>query len=164
VFEPPTSDDYYTGDTPSLEFQLDDLLGGTTDEIGGTQLTGAPLVTRPTQQMQEHRRVMMEDFHDSAQRASEALVAATSVEAEARATGGGPVPSGSVTPEPAIGGGRPVGLGDSIGSNRRGAPCRPRRLHRQRPEGGRPVGLRCSLSDTAPLSRASGRRTRSPSM
>jgi hypothetical protein len=42
VFEPPTSNDYYTGDTPPLEFQFDDLLGGTADEIGGTQLTGAP--------------------------------------------------------------------------------------------------------------------------
>jgi hypothetical protein len=42
VFEPPTSNDYYTGDTPPLEFQLDDLLGGTADEIDGTQLTGTP--------------------------------------------------------------------------------------------------------------------------
>jgi hypothetical protein len=32
----------------------------------------------------------MEDFHDSARHASEALAAAASVEAEARATGGGP--------------------------------------------------------------------------
>jgi hypothetical protein len=46
--EPPTSDDYYTGDTSTLEFQLDDLLGHTTNEIGGTQLTGAPPVTQPT--------------------------------------------------------------------------------------------------------------------
>jgi hypothetical protein len=162
VFEPPTSDDYYTGNTPSLEFQLDDLLGGTADEIGGTQLTGAQLVTQPMQQMQEQERAMMEDFHDLAQRAGEALAAATSVEVEARATRGGPIPLGSVTPEPAIGGGCPVGLSDSTGSDRRGAPCRPRRLHRQRPEGGRPVGLRCSLSDPPP--RAGGRRTQSPSM
>jgi hypothetical protein len=33
--------------------------------------------------MQEQQRVMMEDFHDSAQRAGEALNAAMSVEAEA---------------------------------------------------------------------------------
>jgi hypothetical protein len=71
---------------------------------------------------------MMEDFHDSARRAGEALAAATSVEAEARATGGGPsrrvrllqsqrpegaAPLGSATPQVATGGGRPVGLGDS---------------------------------------------------
>jgi hypothetical protein len=49
VFKPPTSDDYNTGDTPPLEFQLDDLFHDTADEIGGTQLTGAPLVaTQPT--------------------------------------------------------------------------------------------------------------------
>jgi hypothetical protein len=53
VFEPPTSDDYYTCDTPPLEFQLDDLLGDTTDEISGTQLTGAPLVTQPIQPTQQ---------------------------------------------------------------------------------------------------------------
>jgi hypothetical protein len=47
--------------------------------------------------------VMMEGFHDSAWRAGEALAAA--VEAEARATRGGPVPSGSATPEAATGGG-----------------------------------------------------------
>jgi hypothetical protein len=45
VFEPPTLDDYYSGDTPPMEFQLDYLLGGTANEIGGTQLTGAPPVT-----------------------------------------------------------------------------------------------------------------------
>jgi hypothetical protein len=107
VFEPPASDLYYTGDTPPLEFQLDDLLGGTADEIGGTQLTGASPVTQLMQQTQEQHHMMMADFHDSARRASEALVAAASVEAEARATGGGPVPSDSVTPEPATGGGPP---------------------------------------------------------
>jgi hypothetical protein len=36
VFEPPTSEDYNTGETPLLEFQLDDLFRDTTDEIGGT--------------------------------------------------------------------------------------------------------------------------------
>jgi hypothetical protein len=49
VFEPPTSDDYYTSDTPPLEFPFDGLMGDTTDEIGGTQLTGAPPVTQPMQ-------------------------------------------------------------------------------------------------------------------
>jgi hypothetical protein len=62
---------------------------------------------------------MMEDFHDSAQRAGEVLAAAASVEAEVRATGGGPsrrarllqrqrqegaIPSGSATPQVATGG------------------------------------------------------------
>jgi hypothetical protein len=42
------------------------------------------------------------------------------VEAEVRATGGGLVPSGSATPEAATGGGRPIRLGYSIGSDRRG--------------------------------------------
>jgi hypothetical protein len=36
LFQPRASDEYYTGDTPPLEFPLDDLLGGTADEIGGT--------------------------------------------------------------------------------------------------------------------------------
>jgi hypothetical protein len=81
---------------------------------------------------------MMDDSHDSAQRAGEALAAA-SVEAEAQATGGGPVPSGSATLEAAAGG----------GSSRRA-----RLLQRQRPKGELPVGLRCSLSDTAPSRRS----------
>jgi hypothetical protein len=51
LFQAPTSDDYYTDNTPPLEFLLDDLLGGTADEIDGTQLTGAPHVTQPTQPM-----------------------------------------------------------------------------------------------------------------
>jgi hypothetical protein len=72
----------------------------------------------------------------------------------------GGVPSGSVTPEPATGGGCPVGLGDSTGSDRRGAvPSSSTNPHR--PEGGCPVGLKGSLSDTTP--RVGGRRTRSPS-
>jgi hypothetical protein len=58
---------------------------------------------------------MMADFNDMAERAGEAL-------AEVRSTGGG----------------CPVWIGYSTGSDRRG---------------GRPVGLRCSLSDTAPPSR-----------
>jgi hypothetical protein len=87
VFEPPTSDDYNSGDTPPLEFLLDDLFHDTVDEIGGTQLTGAPPVTRLTQ---EHQCTMMEDFHDSARRAAEGSAAAPSVEVEERATGGGP--------------------------------------------------------------------------
>jgi hypothetical protein len=118
VFEPPTSDDYYTSDTSPLEFQLDDLLGHTADEIGGTQLTGAPPVTQPTQ---EQKRTMMEDFHDLARRVGEALAVAASVEVEAQATREGPVPSCSATPEEAAGGGRLVKLGYSTGSNRRGA-------------------------------------------
>jgi hypothetical protein len=62
---------------------------------------------------------MMEDFHDSAQRAGEVLAAAAS--AEARSTRAGPVPCGSTTLEAAAGGGgRPVGLGYSTGSDRRG--------------------------------------------
>jgi hypothetical protein len=130
VFELPTSDDYNTSDTPLLEFHLNDLFHGTADEIGGTgtHLTGAPPVgTQPTQ---EQQRAMMEDFHNSAQRAGEALAAAASLEARRSRPEGRPVPSGSATPQAVIG-------------------------------GGRPVGLRWSLSDTAP--RAGGRRTRSPS-
>jgi hypothetical protein len=102
---------------------------------------------------------MMVDFHDSAQRAGEALAAAASVGAEMQSTGHGLVPCGSTTPEAATRGGRPVGLYYSIGSDRRGASRRARLLHRQRPEGGHPVGLRCYLSYTAP--RSGGR---SPSM
>jgi hypothetical protein len=78
---------------------------------------------------------MMEDFHDSAQRAGGAFDVAASVEAEARATGrggssGATTPqaptgagadtSGSTTPQAATGG-RHVGLGDSTRSHRRGA-------------------------------------------
>jgi hypothetical protein len=87
---------------------------------------------------------MMEDFHDSAQRAGEVLAAAAS--AEARSTRAGPVPCGSTTLEAAAGGG-----GVPSGSA----------TPQVATEGGRLVGLRCSLSDTAP--RAGGRRTRSPS-
>jgi hypothetical protein len=51
VFEPPISEDYITGETPPLEFQLDDLFRDTTDEISGTQLTGAlPVGTQLTQE------------------------------------------------------------------------------------------------------------------
>jgi hypothetical protein len=93
-------------------------------------------VTQPTQ---EQQRAMMEDFHDSAQRAGETLAAAVSVEAEARAAGGGPVPSGSTTPEVATGG---------------GASRRARLLHRQRPEGAVPSGSGVPLV-TPPPSRRS---------
>jgi hypothetical protein len=41
---------------------LANLFGGSGDEIGGTQLSGAPPVTQP---MQEQQHAMMEDFHDS---------------------------------------------------------------------------------------------------
>jgi hypothetical protein len=113
LFQTPASDDYYTSDTPPLEFPLADLLGGAADEISGTQLSGAPPVTQPTQKQQ---RAMMEDFHDSARRAGKALDAAASMEAEARAslsgaatprapTGVGAGTSGSVTPQAATGGG-----------------------------------------------------------
>jgi hypothetical protein len=57
---------------------------------------------------------MMADFHDSAQRADEALAAAASMEAEARSTGGGPVPCGSATPQAATRGGRPIRLRCSL--------------------------------------------------
>jgi hypothetical protein len=40
LFQAPASDDYYTGGTPPLEFSLDDFLGGSANEIGGTQLIG----------------------------------------------------------------------------------------------------------------------------
>jgi hypothetical protein len=105
LFQTPASDDYYIGDTPPLEFPLADLLGGSADEIGGTQLSRAPPVTQPTQPMQEEQRVMMEDFHDSTQRAGEALDAAMSVEAEAQATGRVAALSGSATPQALTGGG-----------------------------------------------------------
>jgi hypothetical protein len=61
--------DYYSGDTPPLEFPLADLLGDSANEIGGTQLSGAPPVTQPTQ---EQQHAMMEDFHDSTRRAGDA--------------------------------------------------------------------------------------------
>jgi hypothetical protein len=49
VFEPPTSEDYNTGDTPPLEFQLDNLFRDTADEIGSTQPTIVlPVGTQPT--------------------------------------------------------------------------------------------------------------------
>jgi hypothetical protein len=53
---------------------------------------------------------MMEDFHDSAHRADEALDATASAEAESRATPQAPTrvgadTSGSVTPQAATGGG-----------------------------------------------------------
>jgi hypothetical protein len=85
--------------------------------------------------------VMMEDFHDSARRAGKALDMVALVEA------------------------RPIGLGDSTRTDRRGASHRARRLHRQRSEGGCPVGLRCSLSDTAPelAVRGRDRHPRNPS-
>jgi hypothetical protein len=118
VFEPPISEDYNTGETPPLELQLGDLFRDTVDEIGGTQLTGAPPVgTQPTQ---EQQHTMMADFHDMAQHAGKALAATSSVEAEARLTGGarlvwigysrrrnrrGPVLCGSATPQAATGGG-----------------------------------------------------------
>jgi hypothetical protein len=39
LFKSPASDEaYYHGDTPPMEFRLADLLGGTADKIGGTQL------------------------------------------------------------------------------------------------------------------------------
>jgi hypothetical protein len=113
-------DDYYTGDTPLLEFQLDDLLCDTADEIGGTQLTGAPPVTQSTQQAQKQQHAMMVDFHDSARRAGEALAAAASVEAEARATRGGLSCRYRLLKSQRSEGAHPVGLGDSTGSDRRG--------------------------------------------
>jgi hypothetical protein len=149
LFLTPTSDDYYTGDTPPLGFLLANLLGGTADEIGGTQLSGAPPVTQPTQ---EQQHAMMEDFHGSAQRASEALEAAASMEAEARARRLHRHRSerGSARRAPRLRRQPPeaghIGLSDST---------------RHPPEGLCPVGLKCSLSDTAP--RADDHRTRSPS-
>jgi hypothetical protein len=77
---------------------------------------------------------MMEDFHNSTRCAGETLDVAASVEGEARVTGQVAAPSGSMTPQAPTGGG----------------PSRQAwRLHRQRPEGGCPVGLMYSLSDTA---------------
>jgi hypothetical protein len=35
-FQTASLDDYYSGDTPTLEFPLADLFGGNADEIGGT--------------------------------------------------------------------------------------------------------------------------------
>jgi hypothetical protein len=117
LFQAPTSVDYYTGDTPPLEFPLDDLLGGNADDIGGTQLTRAPPVTQLTQ---EQQHTMMEDFHDSTRCAGEVLDAAASVEAEARATGRGWPHQAQRLHRHRLDGGHPVGLGDSTGSDRRG--------------------------------------------
>jgi hypothetical protein len=68
---------------------------------------------------------MMEDFHDSAQRAGGAFDVAASVEAEARATGrdgGGGLVGCDDSTGPDRSGGRHVGLDDSTGSHR-GATC-----------------------------------------
>jgi hypothetical protein len=73
-----------------------------------------------TQLTQEQQRAMMEDFHDPTRRAAEGLVAATSVEAEARATGGGPPRRD-----------RRLHRHRPEGGSRRA-----QRLHRQRSEGG----------------------------
>jgi hypothetical protein len=86
---------------------------------------------------------MMEDFHDSAQRAGEVLAAAASAEAEARSTRAGHIPCGSTTLEAATGGGGGVPSGSATPQVATG--------------GGRLVGLRCSLSDTAPEPAAVGR-------
>jgi hypothetical protein len=83
---------------------------------------------------------------------------AASVEAEARAAS-----SGAATPQaPTEAGAGTLGSATPQAANLGGATRRARRLHRQPPKGGCPVGLRYSLSDTAP--RVGGRRTRSPSM
>jgi hypothetical protein len=64
---------------------------------------------------------MMADFHDTAQRAGKALVAATPVEAEAWSTGGGPSRVDRLLQRP----------------RQEGGLSRVDRLfHRQRPEGG----------------------------
>jgi hypothetical protein len=78
--------DYISGETPpegpGHEFHFDDFFCDATDEIGATQLTGAPLIgAEPTQ---EQHATMREDFNDTTQRAVEALAAAEPVEAEAR--------------------------------------------------------------------------------
>jgi hypothetical protein len=154
LFQTPASDDYYTSDTPPLEFPLVDLLGGTADEISGTQLSVAPPVIQPTQ---EYRRAMMEDFHDSPQCAGKVLEAAALVEAEARAAS-----LGAVTPQAPTGaGGGTSGSANPQAATGGGPTRRAQRLHRQPPKGGCPVGLRCSLSDNGP--RAGGRKTQSPS-
>ena len=58
------------------------------DEIGATQLQGAPLVgTQATQEMPD-LRVMMEDFDESTRLAGDALAAVASVEADAQASSG----------------------------------------------------------------------------
>jgi hypothetical protein len=87
---------------------------------------------------------MMVDFHDSAQHAGEVLAAAASEEAEAWSTGGGPSRVDRLLQRPRQEGARPIGLGYSTGSDRRG----------------RPVGLRCSLSDTTPELTVGGRDCR----
>jgi hypothetical protein len=77
-----------------------------------------------------------------------------------RGVGGGSVGGGGGAVDRR--GARPVWIGYSTGRDRRRGPSRVGRLlYRQRPKGARPVGLRCSLSDTAP--RAGVRRTRSSS-
>jgi hypothetical protein len=48
LFQTPASVDYYSSDTPPLEFPLADLLGGSANEIDGTLLSRAPPVTQPT--------------------------------------------------------------------------------------------------------------------
>jgi hypothetical protein len=145
VFEPPISEDYNTGETPPLELQLGDLFRNTVDEIGGTQLTGAPPVgTQPTQ---EQQHTMMADFHDMAQHAGKALAATSSVEAEARLTGGGPSHVDRLLQTLQPEGACLVWIGYSTGSNRRG--------------GAVSSGSGAPLATLPP--RADSRRTRSPS-
>jgi hypothetical protein len=98
---------------------------------------------------------MMEDFHDSARRAGEALDAATSVDAEAQATERGEASSGVATPQAPTGAGASTSGSATPQAATGGGPTRwAQRLHRQPMEGGCPVGLRCSLSDTTPSQRS----------
>jgi hypothetical protein len=160
LLQTPASVDYYSGDTLPLEFSLADLLGGSADEIGGTQLSGAPPVTQP---MQEKPRAMMEDFHDSARRVGEALDAEASVEPEARATGRGRPHRARRPTRTDRSRGRHVGLSKFTGSHQRGAgtsgSVTPQAATGR---GAVPSGSGAPLA-TPPPPRAGGRRTRSPS-
>jgi hypothetical protein len=64
LFQAPTSDDYYTDDTPPLEFLLDDLLGGTADERRNP--ADATDAVDAVDAGEAEQCAMMEDFHDPA--------------------------------------------------------------------------------------------------
>jgi hypothetical protein len=129
LFQTPASDDYYTGGKPPMEFPLSDLLGGSADEIGGTQLSGAPA--------RDPADVGAATRNDGG---LPRLVTACGTGIGRDSVGGGGGAGGLVRRGDSTGtdrsGGRRVGLGDSTCSHRRGAAHRARRLHRQPPEGG----------------------------
>jgi hypothetical protein len=129
VFDPPTSEDYNTGETPALEFQLDDLFRDSADKIDGTQLAGA-------------RR----DPADAGAATRDDGGLPQLDTACRRGVGGGSIGGGGGAVNQR--GTRPVWIGYSRGRDRRGVVPSGSATPQATTGGGRPIGLRCSLSDT----------------